>query len=429
MTPESFTRHNTALLLGGTVSALLYLQLSRDVAGLSIEIGRYIGYFGAAFLVYATTIFLSTRCNRVPPLTPIVMFAVLFRIVGIITVPQFEDDYFRYLWDGFALSEFGNPYQHPPSHYFTDDHIPAPYQRVLDGINYPDIPTIYAPTFQFSFLLAHWIMPAQVMGLQLIYSAADVILILLLSKMTDRRNLMLYAWNPLVIKEVAFTAHPDVLGAMLLIAAMYFVKSRPLISIMSLALSVCAKPFGWVIAPFILMQHRKKRLFLFAALVLVIYVPFLATGATDLTTLGVFGKSWEYNAALYTIVSRFLPATDARLLCGVLFAALYYVYARRYYASGRTEIRGDVLLGGLLILSPVINPWYLVWILPFAALNRDVWPWVASCAVLLSYFTGQNMDDPSLAGYEQAVWVKTVEFGMIAVAVVFDVYKPRRREL
>lgn len=428
MTPESTTRYNTWLLLGGAVSALLYWQLSRDAADSSIEIGRYIGYFGAAFLVYATTIFLSTRCNRVPPLTPIVIFAVLFRLVGIITAPQFEDDYFRYLWDGFVLSELGNPYQYPPSHYFTGDHIPAPYQRVLDGINYPDIPTIYAPTLQFSFLLAHWTLPAQVMGLQLIYSTADVILILLLSKMTDRRNLMLYAWNPLVIKEVAFTAHPDVLGTMFLIAAMYFVKSRPRLSVMSLALSVCAKPFAWVIAPFILLQHRKKNLLLFAVIVLVIYIPFLATGATDLTTLSVFGKSWEYNAALYTVASRFLPATDARLLCGVLFAALYLVYARRYYVSGRTEIRGDMLLGGLLILSPVINPWYLVWILPFAALHRDVWPWVASFAVLLSYFTGQNIGDSGLAGYEQAVWVKTVEFGMIAIAVVFDVSRQRRKK-
>lgn len=408
------------------MSALLYWYLAREIAGSPIKIERYIGYFGVAFVVYASTIFLATRGNSIPPLTYILAFAVLFRIIGITVSPQFEDDYFRYIWDGFVLSGFDNPYQHPPSHYFTDKNIPDEYQNALNGVNYPGLPTIYAPTLQFSFLIAHWIWPAKVMGLQFVYSVVDVLLILFLTRMTDHRNLMLYAWNPLVIKEIAFTAHPDVAGVMLLIAAIFFVKNRPLLSVISLAFSVCAKPFAWVIAPFILMRLRKMYVFLFVILVLIIYLPFLASGATDFTTLGTFGKHWEYNAAVYSVLSQILPAVNARLLCGAIFVILYLVYVRNYRVSGQTDIRGDILLGGLLILSPVINPWYLLWILPFASLNRDIWPWVASCAVLLSYFTGLNMDDPSLAIYEQAKWVKPVEFGMIMLAILFDVYRRRR---
>ena len=405
---------------------LLYWSLSREIAGSSIQVERYIGYFGVAFVVYASTVFLATRGNNIPPLIYILAFAVLFRVIGITVAPQFEDDYFRYIWDGFVLSGLDNPYQHPPSHYFADENIPDEYQNALNGVNYPDLPTIYAPTLQFSFLIAHWIWPAQVMGLQFVYSVADVLLILLLAQMTDRRGLMLYAWNPLVIKEIAFTAHPDVAGVVLLIAAVFFVKGRPLLSVMSLALSVCAKPFAWIIAPLILMQLRKTYVFLFIILVLVIYLPFWVSGGTDFTTLGTFGKHWEYNAAVYHVLSLVLPAANARLLCGAIFVVMYLIYVRNYRASGQTNIRGDILLGGLLILSPVINPWYLLWILPFASLNRDIWPWVASCAVLLSYFTGLNMDDPSLGSYEQAKWIKLVEFGMIALAIVFDVYRRRR---
>ena len=405
---------------------LLYWSLSREIAGSSIQVERYIGYFGVAFVVYVSTVFLATRGNSIPPLIYILAFAVLFRVIGITVAPQFEDDYFRYIWDGFVLSGLDNPYQHPPSHYFADENIPAEYQNALNGVNYPDLPTIYAPTLQYSFLIAHWIWPAQVMGLQFVYSVADVLLILLLAQMTDRRGLMLYAWNPLVIKEIAFTAHPDVAGVVLLIAAVFFLKGRPLLSVASLALSVCAKPFAWVIAPLILMRLRKIYVFLFVVLVLLIYLPFLVSGATDFTTLGTFGKHWEYNAAVYHVLSMALPAANARLLCGAIFVVMYLVYVRNYRASGQTNIRGDILLGGLLILSPVINPWYLLWILPFASLNRDIWPWVASGAVLLSYFTGLNMDDPSLGSYEQAKWVKWVEFGMIALAIVFDVYRRRR---
>ncbi len=429
MKPRFLIHHNAWLLLGGVVSALLYGYLSREIAGSSIKVERYIGYFVAAFAVYAATVFLTTRGNSIPSLTCILTFAVLFRVIGITVIPQFEDDYFRYIWDGFVLSGFDNPYQHPPSYYFADENIPAEYQNALNGVNYPDLPTIYAPTLQFSFLLAHWVWPAQVMGLQIVYSVADVLLILLLAKMTDRKSLLLYAWNPLVIKEIAFTAHPDVAGAMLLIAALFFVKSRPLMSVISLAFSVCVKPFAWVIAPLILMQLRKTYVFLFVILVLMIYLPFLLSGATDFTALGTFGKHWEYNAAVYHVLSLALPTANVRLLCGAIFVVLYLIYVRNYHASDQTNIRGDILLGGLLILSPVINPWYLLWILPFAALNRDIWPWVASCAVLLSYFTGINMDDPSLASFEQAKWVKPVEFGMIALAILFDVYRRRHGRL
>jgi len=423
---QKFSIHgNVWLFLGGVVSVLLYWYLSREIAGSSIKVERYIGYFGVAFVVYAATIFLATRGTSVPPLTYILVFAVLFRVIGVSVAPQFEDDYFRYIWDGFVLSGFDNPYQYPPSHYFADENLPEEYQNALNGVNYPDLPTIYAPTLQFSFLIAHWIWPAQVMGLQLVYSIVDVLLILLLAQMTDRRSLMLYAWNPLVIKEIAFTAHPDVAGVMLLIAAIFFVKNRPLLSVVSLALSVCAKPFAWIIAPFILLRLRKTYVFLFVILVLMIYLPFWLSGATDFTALSAFGKLWEYNAAVYHMLSQILPAANARLLCGAIFVVMYLVYIRHYRASGQTSIRGDILLGGLLVLSPVINPWYLLWILPFASLNRDVWPWVASCAVLLSYFTGLNMGDPSLASYEQARWVKPVEFGMIALAVLFDAYRRR----
>ncbi len=421
--------HNAWLLLGGVVSTLLYGYLSREIAGSSINIERYIGYFGAAFIVYAATVFLTARDNRIPSLTYILAFAVLFRVIGVTVTPQFEDDYFRYIWDGFILSGLDNPYQYSPSHYFTDESIPVDYQNALNGVNYPDLPTIYAPTLQFSFLIAHWISPAQVMGLQFVYSVADVMLILLLAQMTDRKSLMLYAWNPLVIKEIAFTAHPDVAGVMLLIAAIFFIKRHPLLSVASLAFSVCAKPFAWVIAPLILMRLQKKYVFLFVILVLMIYLPFLVSGATDFTTLSTFGKHWEYNAAVYPVLSWLLPAVNARLLCGALFVVMYLVYVRNYCASGQTNIRGDILLGGLLILSPVINPWYLLWILPFAALNRDIWPWVASCAVLLSYFTGLNMDNPNIASFEQALWVKPVEFGMIALAVLFDMYRRRRERI
>src|SRR3954454_4847359 len=41
--------------------------------------------------------------------------AVLFRLIGFLGQPIYEDDFYRYLWDGRAFALTGSPYQHPPS--------------------------------------------------------------------------------------------------------------------------------------------------------------------------------------------------------------------------------------------------------------------------------------------------------------------------
>ena len=64
---------------------------------------------------------------------------------------------------------------------------------------------------------------------------------------------LLYAWSPLIIKEFAFTAHPDVLGALFLMAAYlgyqrgYFLRAGAL-----LALAMGVKLFALLMVPLLL---------------------------------------------------------------------------------------------------------------------------------------------------------------------------------
>ena len=81
-------------------------------------------------------------------------------------------------------------------------------QSVLHGINYPELPTIYAPVTQAIFLLGYWLQPGSVAVLQAILIGLDLAAVALLLRLAPARNVLLYAWCPLVIKEIAFTAHP-----------------------------------------------------------------------------------------------------------------------------------------------------------------------------------------------------------------------------
>jgi hypothetical protein len=99
-------------------------------------------------------------------------------------------------------------------------------------------------------------------------------------------------------------------------------------------------------------------------------------------------------------------------------SAGYFVH---YWRCGKRSLpHGEWLFGSLLLVSPVINPWYLLWSLPFACRYPSLGLWVASAAILLSYVTGLNLEDSALAPYEHPAWVRPVEFGVIGLALLFD---------
>jgi len=70
-------------------------------------------------------------------------------------------------------------------------------------------------------------------------------------------------------------------------------------------------------------------------------------------------------------------------------------------------------MGGFLLCAPVINPWYLVWVLPFAVIHKNISAWVASVMVMMAYIIGLNIEGSDLLAYQQPVWVRLVEFSVI----------------
>ena len=363
------------------------------------------------------------------PVGRLLFWAVGFRLCGLIGGPFYEDDFYRYLWDGYRFATAGTPYGAAPEEFFVDPAVAAVFQGVLDGVNYPELPTIYAPVTQLVFLVAFWIKPASVAVLQAILIAVDVAVVALLLRLAPARNVLLYAWCPLVVKEIAFTAHPDGIGVCLLLAAVVLARrQRWWIAAALLGLAVAAKTFALVLAPLILLRARLRHWLLFVATAAAVYLPFVVMGGTDLLSLGVFARDWEFNSAVFGLLKAVVPPFEARILLGVFFAAFWgWCCLRHARGTGEGIPRGDWLFGVLLLLSPVINPWYLLWLLPFAVVFPSVWAWTASVAVLLSYVTGLNLPDYTLQPYEQPVWARGLQFGLILLALAAD-FAARRRK-
>ncbi len=371
------------------------------------------------FITYTSWCVFRAR-NIAVNLVDIVIWAVIFRVIGLAVYPILEDDAFRYMWDGYQTLTNGSPYAQPPSYFFSTGDFSDRLETILDHINYPDVPTIYWPTTQYVFALAAWIAPGEVWPLQLIMMFFDLVVLYVLCQFGKPLFVWLYAWSPLVIKETIITAHPDIIGIAFIWLAFLFQRKNIYMAACCCAFAVSAKIFAVLLVPFCLLFFVRAWCVFFMVLTLT-FLPFIHHIPNILGSLSAMSEGWVFNSPFYIIVLYALPAVSLltvkiSLFCvfAVLGLALFYHYIR---SKRNTIVRGDIIFMAFLLVSPVANPWYFLWVLPFAVIYPSLWAWVASCAVFLSYCIGLNLNDPALNNYQIPGHILVIEYGIILIAL------------
>ncbi|MCY3883474.1 MAG: glycosyltransferase family 87 protein [Gammaproteobacteria bacterium] len=417
------------LIAVGFLCLLGYLFLaiySRGTFGEPNLVGFYtcIGFVGLPPLALFG---FTTRLRREFSVANILIWATLFRLCGLIGVPLFEDDYFRYLWDGYRFSIDGTPYGSTPFEFFADPSVPQTFQLILNEINYPDLPTIYGPTTELAFLVAHWLSPGKLVGLQLILIVMDIAIIWLLRTECSSRYLFLYAFCPLVIKEIAYTAHPEAVGMLCLVGAIVCRRRNAQVPLgILLGLAIGARVFAWVLVPFLLVRTGWRVWVALATTTLLLYITFFLRGASEFEALFVFARHWEFNSFLYGITSYFTGDGIAKLILGVGFLIGVTFYLLRYSRNTVFEIpRGDLLLGCFLLISAVVNPWYVVWVLPFAMVYPSFWAWTSAYAVFLSYISALNLGLIDQDPFSQPIWSRVLQAVLLLLAIGIDLCRKK----
>lgn len=392
----------------------------------------------------------------------VLITAIALGAMGLLTQPLLEDDHFRYLWDGFITASAGNPFAHAPSHYFTDASVPLAMQDALNGINNPDIPTIYGPVLQAVFALCFWMAPAALWPLKLVLLAALIAVVLLLhSAGVSARWLMVLVLHPLMVKESAMTAHPDILlGAALLGAVLAWQRSHHGIAAGLAAIAVAMK-FSAAPALLFFCVNRDGRLSVRGCLAMafvlsVVYAPVLlaipGTAVTGVTGASAFALQWTFNPLMFKFAAVALGDAAARLACVALFALAWLAMAARWTVRLRalalvvptgTDARdagGFVMpfsppsppLAGvfvaLLLLSPAVNPWYWLWVLPLALLPFSPVVWVAATVSLFSFahVATQVLAVSSIITYAVPPWATGLQLTAIACALGFAHHRSKR---
>lgn len=428
MRSELASKERLILIFAGICSALAYSFLAVRTQGFN-QPGLL------EFLILSVACALLTfivvgrhHARQIQVSIPIMLaFAVLFRLIGLLGLPIFEDDFFRYLWDGRMLVETGSPYGIAPAEFFGTELLDERFEDILGQINHPHIATVYGPFCQWIFGLAYLISPGNIWPLQLIFALADLAIILMLLKLAKPNWVLLYAWSPLLIKETAFTAHPDVIGAAMVLGAVLLLKrDRWLLAAILLALAAASKVFALILVPFLL-GLRIRAWLVFSVTALLVALPFGVLMAWKPEGLTAMADSWLFNAPLYFFFWQWLPIGVIKITLMGVFAVLWFAYLAKTLLGPEPSFRADWLFGIFFLCVPVLNAWYLVWLLPFAVIYPTATAWAASVSILLAYGIGLNLPGSGLEPYQQPVALLIIEFLIIAAAFVWDIWRYRTK--
>ena len=369
-----------------------------------------IAVYGVQFLCYGW-VALRLSHGKGPSIGLIVAVGILCRIILWFSEPVLENDYWRYLWDGRVLAHGINPYLYAP----LDPALDFLSTTYRSSIGWPKFGTIYPPFSEIIFAGIHFIAPDSVLALKAVLTAFDLatgflLIRWLVSRGQDRAWSALYFLNPLVLKEIANSAHLDSIAVFFSMAALYLFIEKPkhrVVSWIMLALSASAKLYPLVLVPLLARLDAKwqRHLWIFAAVFIGLYLPFVGAGTRLFGGTQAYAKYWIFNASIFQVTTLSLNSLLANI---PIFQASYWTdvlrndYPAKLVLGGvfivslvrRTRLMNSIeelagsafwILGLLLLISPVVDAWYVLWVLPLACLFKSV-PWLTfSFLVIASY--------------------------------------------
>jgi hypothetical protein len=313
--PVLTVRDRSLIWLAGLafVSWLAYLAIALSAQSLhDTGSGRHsllglLALFGFAFGCYLVAIHIALRAPQTRRLLGLIVgAAILFRVTLLFSNAIEEVDLYRYLWDGVAIKHGVSPYRYTPQQVLAasdDGSLPddlaklvrlrdssAEMTMILKRVHFGELPTIYPPVSQAMFALCAWFTPSsaslftRMLLMKACFVGCDLLtlfLVIRLLALTGRPPgaVLIYAWCPLLIKEIANSGHLDALAFCLTTAAVYLsarvvfspehLRSPQRTAIFSaslLALAAGAKLYPIVLAPLVAAAVIRRRGWRFAFL-------------------------------------------------------------------------------------------------------------------------------------------------------------------
>jgi len=356
----------------GCAAALegLFLYLRR-LGDLKMHVVETIAVGLAAGVVYFVALYLMERAGERRAMLWIVLAAAFaFRLTLAPLEPSLSDDLYRYRWDGIIQQTGWNPYAIAPE----DRRLAGLRDAYWSHVSNQEMPNIYPPVTEL-VLRGTAALSRNLLAFKAPFLLAEGLLLGLLGfwiRRTGRRDssLAIYAWNPLVVVEVAASGHNDPLAMLFAAAALLLIiERRTVLSTLALAAAVLAKFYPILLAPLWLRRTGWPRsgrawaaLGLACGMAGAAWWPYRAAWPGVLELFQPYRKHWVNNASLYTVLGWFSGSDDWAWGIGVGVVAGIAVWAAlRNLEPARAAY---LLFGAVPLFSQNAFSWYFLWVTP-----------------------------------------------------------------
>lgn len=403
----------------------MWMGIASLAAGLALvaaagDLRAHPGLAGCAFALGILGALRVARAARAALPHVLLLALVALRAVAFFSGPSLSDDQFRYIHEGRAQrAGLAVPYQTPPARLPP----PAPDDGTSARVNHPDVPAAYPPGSELVLWATIFVGDAlgrPLAALRAALVACDLLVLLALYRRRARAPLAFayYGAHPLPLLEIVVGAHLDGLGVAALLAAV--LSSSPALRGALIGLAAHAKPVAAVALVAVPRKALAAALVGFVVAVTVPAVPYLLAGAPLSKGFVEYATRWRAAPFLYAALEAPLrpmferraaegryahlhvtaggvvveeggavilalgcdgaaaraarpilldAAFFGRLLAGALLACVLLAVAR--LGRGSAEARVGWALAAVWLLAPTVHPWYLTWLVPFAALSSS----------------------------------------------------------
>ncbi|RMG16811.1 MAG: DUF2029 domain-containing protein [Planctomycetota bacterium] len=379
---------------------------------------------------------------------------VAARALLLFAEPSLSQDIARYVWEGRVLLAGHDPYVLPPNH---PELAVLRDASIWPRVNHPEVPAVYGPLLELLFAALAWL-GGSVGLFKLAFVAADLGLLGLVLRRLRRRGasplwILLYAWHPLVLVEVAGQGHLEAVPVALLLWALDLdARGRSRGAALALGAAVASKYLPLLVLPaFVLARPgpraRAERLFLCLLVPALAFAPFVVGGGGPTAGLWAYGSTWRFNDGGFGLLDGLLEASGVsqafcrhllplfvsvdpgfdpaehttwmrippKLVVGAVVAGVlgWASWPRR----GRVDLGRVAFLAGalFLLLSPTVHPWYALWVLPFLPERAARGERGAAAWILLGLLLPLAYAATVGPRWEDRLWVRLLEYGPFAL--------------
>jgi alpha-1,6-mannosyltransferase len=325
--------------------------------------------------------------------------AIALRLIALPLAPS--EDLWRYQWEGKIQSAGLNPY------------VIAPDDPKLDEIrqSFPESHNInrnarsmYPPGAELLFAAFNRI-SERPLFYKLLFALADLAAVALLLRLIGgnarHENAAWYAWNPLIAYSFAGAAHFDSLMILPMLGGIIFLLRsetngrgnwvEPLLAAIcfGIAISINAVTVLLLLPCIFALRLRAVVLPIALAIPALLSLPYGFPSVRIWSSIGELNHLTRLNDLFWWVIEETVWPNPHQMnyrysviivVCAIA-VSLFFV---RNWKRGMLWV-----LGTVLVLSPVFNPWYCTWILPLATWRR-AYAWHVLSVTVFAYYLFWN---------------------------------------